>query len=36
MATEKFKSFETDGTGQRMMPLLVTDQVRVRPVQQPG
>ena len=36
MATEKFKSFETDGTTQKMMPLLITDQVMAKPVQQPG
>ena len=36
MATEKFKNFETDGTGQKMMPLLITGQVLVKPVQQTG
>lgn len=36
MTTEKFKSFETEGTEQKMMPLLVTNQVLVKPVQQTG
>lgn len=36
MATNQFKNFETDGAGQKMMPLLITDQVLVKPVQQPS
>ena len=35
MATQQFKSFETDGAGQKMMPLLITDQVLVKQIQQP-
>lgn len=36
MAADEFEIFETDGEGQRVMPLLITDQVLVQPIQQPG
>ena len=36
MATGKFKSFETDGEGQPIMPHSITIQVLVKPVPQPN
>lgn len=35
MATDNFRSFETDGTDQRMIPLLATEKVMVKPIKQP-
>ncbi len=31
MSTERFRRFEADGSGQQMMPLLITDQILVSP-----
>ena len=36
MASQPFRSFAKDGTEQKMMPLLVTDQVLVKLVKQPA
>lgn len=35
MSAERFRSFETDGSGERMMPLLITDQTLVKPLTNP-
>ncbi len=35
MSTERFRRFEADGSGQQMMPLLITDQILVKPVSNP-
>ena len=35
MTTNKFKSYETDGTAQKLMPLLRTDQLLVKAVREP-
>ena len=32
MSTERFRRFEADGSSQQMMPLLITDQILVKPV----
>ena len=35
MSTERFRRFEADGSGQQMMPLLIPDQILVKPVSNP-
>ena len=35
MSTEPFRRFEADGSGQQMMPLLITDQILAKPVSNP-
>ena len=36
MSTDNFKRFETDGSGQKMMPLLITDQILVKSIESPA
>ncbi len=35
MTTQQFRSFAKDGTEQKMMPLLITDRVLVKPANRP-
>ena len=35
MTTDNFKRFEADGSGQKVMPLLITDQILVKGIESP-